>query len=92
LHRHSLSCTVTVKGQVTIPKPIRDVFNIGPGSSVEFVVVAGGEIVLRKAGEQKSHVSRFDSVRGGLRSGDCPMSGMSTEEIMAFLRGDDSTE
>ncbi|WP_182087114.1 AbrB/MazE/SpoVT family DNA-binding domain-containing protein [Aureimonas sp. ME7] len=28
---------VTEKGQVTIPKPIRDKLGIGPGSEVEFV-------------------------------------------------------
>lgn len=35
------------RGQVTIPKTIRDRFGIGPGTEVEFVVEQG-EIVLRK--------------------------------------------
>ena len=33
---------VTTKGQVTIPKPIRDHLGIGPGSEVEFVATDGG--------------------------------------------------
>jgi antitoxin PrlF len=75
--------TVTVKGQVTIPKPIRDALDIGPGSAVEFVVNRDGQIVLRKAGLEKPKPHRFDRVRGSLGSA------MSTDEIMALLRGDD---
>ena len=40
---------VTVKGQVTIPKPIRDRLGLTPGSKVDFEVVADGQVVLRKA-------------------------------------------
>ena len=36
------------RGQVTIPKAIREQFGIGPETQVEFRVV-GGSIVLRKA-------------------------------------------
>jgi antitoxin PrlF len=31
-----MSTTVTSKGQVTIPKPVRDRLNIKPGSQVDF--------------------------------------------------------
>lgn len=36
------------RGQVTIPKDIRDQFGLGPETEVEFRVV-GGNIVLKKA-------------------------------------------
>ncbi len=36
------------RGQVTIPKEIRDKFGLGPDTDVEFRVV-GGSIVLKKA-------------------------------------------
>jgi len=36
------------RGQVTIPKEIRDRFGLGPDSDVEFRVI-GGSIVLKKA-------------------------------------------
>jgi AbrB family looped-hinge helix DNA binding protein len=36
------------RGQVTIPKEIRDQFGLGPETEVEFRVV-GGNIVLKKA-------------------------------------------
>ena len=41
---------VTAKGQVTIPKKVREYLGIGPGSGVEFVLAAQGEVLLRKAG------------------------------------------
>jgi antitoxin PrlF len=40
--------TVTSKGQVTIPKPIRDRLGIEPGSAVDFRMDADGRIVLLK--------------------------------------------
>ena len=39
---------VSQKGQVTIPKPVRDHLGIGPGSAVEFDVTPAGDVVLRK--------------------------------------------
>jgi antitoxin PrlF len=38
--------TVTSKGQVTIPKAIRDFLHIGPNDRVEFVV-EGSQVVVR---------------------------------------------
>ena len=62
-----MATTLTSKGQVTIPKRIRDALHLQPGTAVEFSVNAGGEVVLqpsrpaRKAGPRKD---RFDAVRG----------------------------
>ena len=39
---------VSTKGQVTIPKPVRDALGIAPGSAVEFEVTPSGDVVLRK--------------------------------------------
>jgi antitoxin PrlF len=74
---------VTVKGQVTIPKPIRDALGIHPGSKVEFTINRDGDIVLRKADAGHPALSRFDRFVGSAGPG------MSTDEIMALLRGDD---
>ena len=62
-----MATTLTSKGQVTIPKRIRDALHLQPGTAVEFSVNAGGEVVLqpprpaRKGGPRKD---RFDAVRG----------------------------
>ena len=44
-----MSTTLTVKGQVTIPKQIRDALNLQPGSLVDFAVNRDGEVVLHNA-------------------------------------------
>lgn len=40
--------TITVKGQVTIPKEVRDRLGVGPGSEVDFLVV-GDHVEVRPA-------------------------------------------
>ena len=45
-----MATTVTSKGQVTIPKRVRDYLGLKPGSSVEFRRVEDGNIVLEKDG------------------------------------------
>lgn len=38
--------TITSKGQVTIPKDIRDILRIGPGDQVDFIVGDEGEVLI----------------------------------------------
>ncbi len=73
--------TVTSKGQVTIPKPVRDRLGIVPGSAVAFELAPDGRVVLVKVGPART-VSRFARLRGMAGAG------MSTDEIMALTRGD----
>ena len=42
-----MSTTVTSKGQVTIPKPIREYFGLKEGSQVDFEYTADGQVNLR---------------------------------------------
>lgn len=76
-----MATTVTAKGQVTIPKPVRDFLGIGPGSMVDFKRAADGSVVLVPANDAKS-VNRFAQFRG--HAGPGP----STDEIMELLRGE----
>lgn len=78
-----MSTNVTRKGQVTIPKPIRDRLNIKPGNAVEFELADDGRVVLVKAGRKPARArSAFNKVRG-IAAGH-----MTTDEIMALTRGD----
>jgi antitoxin PrlF len=77
-----MATTVTSKGQVTIPKPVRDHLGIVPGSKVAFRRAADGSIVIEKA-DGTQQPSRFAKLVGSAGPGP------STEEIMALLRGDD---
>jgi AbrB family looped-hinge helix DNA binding protein len=78
-----MSTTVTSKGQVTIPKPVRDRLNIKPGSKVDFELAPDGRVVLVKAGKKSAMPrSRFESFRGSATVK------ITTEELMALTRGD----
>ncbi len=79
-----MSTTLTSKGQVTIPRQIRDALNLAPGSSVEFAVNGDGDVVIQKAGTpDDAQPDRFDRVRG---KADIKWR---TDELMALLRGED---
>jgi antitoxin PrlF len=80
---------VTSKGQVTIPKPIRDSAGIGPGTEVEFEN-HGEAIVLRRAPRRpRPGKSHGEKVVEALRGTATRNPGLSTDEIMKLLRGDD---
>jgi AbrB family looped-hinge helix DNA binding protein len=75
---------MTVKGQVTIPKKVRDALRLSPGDGVDFTVNSEGEIVVYKAGPRlASKRDRFRSARGKARIK------WRTDDLMALLRGKD---
>jgi antitoxin PrlF len=43
------SATLTSKGQLTLPKAIRDLLRVGVGDRVDFIVKDDGTVVLRPA-------------------------------------------
>jgi len=75
---------LTVKGQVTIPKPLRDHLGLAPGSRVAFVLEPDGRVVLRSA-EDAPAPSRFARARLAARG----RNALSTEEIMRLTRAED---
>jgi antitoxin PrlF len=80
---------ITSKGQVTIPKRIREYLGLKPGSIVEFRFVGDGRIMLT-ADEgtderAKREKERFEEALLALRGSAGP--GMSTDEVMALTRG-----
>ena len=76
-----MATKVTSKGQVTIPKPVRDHLGIVPGSEVEFRMAPDGGIVIERS-DGKKQPSRFAKLVG------IAGPGLSTDEIMAITRGD----
>ena len=87
-----MATTVTVKGQVTLPKAVREAAGIRPGDRV--VVRArpeGGVVVERQAApaEADAYRKRLDEIaaRRPMREG--PFGAMETDAIMQLLRGED---
>jgi AbrB family looped-hinge helix DNA binding protein len=87
-----MATTMTVKGQVTIPKKVRDALRLAPGDGVEFDVNREGQVVVHKAktrpsarlGAQPARKrDRFESARGKAQVK------WRTDELMALLRGYD---
>lgn len=80
----NMATVLTVKGQVTIPKPIRDALGLKPGTAVDFGVNKEGHVVILKAPEVRTQAQdRFEAARG---KADIKWR---TNELMALLRGDD---
>lgn len=75
---------ITSKGQVTIPRRIREQAGLLPHTEVEFKLVRG-RVVLRPLGKR---ASRGESVVTRLR-GSLKHVKHSTDELMALTRGED---
>jgi AbrB family looped-hinge helix DNA binding protein len=82
-----MTTTLTSKGQVTIPKRIRDALQLLPGSQVQFSVNATGEVVLHRPRPGKGSIrpqpDRFEAVRGRADVR------WRTDDLMKLLRSDD---
>ena len=78
-----MTTNLTSKGQVTIPKPVRDYLGLKPGVAVAFERLDGGEIAIRAAKPRaKPSVSKFAKLRGRATVR------MTTEQILSLTRGD----
>jgi AbrB family looped-hinge helix DNA binding protein len=72
---------ITTKGQVTIPQEIREAMGMLPHTEVRFEI-RGDEVVLSKLADRDRGARIVEHLRGRATSG------MSTDEIMALMRGD----
>jgi AbrB family looped-hinge helix DNA binding protein len=76
-----MPATVTAKGQITIPKAVREALGVKPGSKVDFRRNDRGNIEIVKEGPKPK--GRFDRFRG------LATTKLTTDEIMAMTRGDE---
>jgi len=72
---------MTTKGQVTIPRRVREYLGLKPGSEIDFDVAEDGRVFLKTY--DKAPESRFARIRGSAKGG------MTTDELMALTRGED---
>jgi antitoxin PrlF len=82
---------VTEKGQVTIPKTIREAAGVTPGSQVSFSL-EGSKIVITPvaSGIKDDRRAKLKAAAAKLRkSFSEPVRSMGAEEIMQFIRGEE---
>lgn len=75
--------TITVKGQVTLPKAVREAAGLKPGDKVDIRATASGGVYLEKPGRQSAYRKKLEALskRKLIR-------GVNTDEYMKMLRGD----
>ena len=82
-----MATNLTSKGQVTVPKKVRDYLGLTPGAAVTFELLDSGEIALRAVRHgAKPRPSKFAKLRGRATVR------MKTEEILALTRGTDQRD
>lgn len=69
---------VTSKGQITIPKDVRERLGLRPGDEIEFVEEDGGFRV-----EKRMRASPFEMYRGYLKA----LAGHDPDELVEQMRG-----
>ncbi len=70
------------RGQVTIPKDIRDRFGLGLDTEIEFAVVQG-QIILKKA----ARVLPFDQWKGRCADSFAELGSIGVDEFIEEIRG-----
>ena len=70
---------LTSKGQITIPKRVRDYLGLKPGSTVKFEVNGNGEVLVTTTGPRPPGPA--DRIAGTAPPG------MTTDELMRLTRG-----
>ncbi|OIN92691.1 MAG: hypothetical protein AUJ20_06930 [Comamonadaceae bacterium CG1_02_60_18] len=74
---------LTVKGQVTVPKAIRDFLGVSPGQEIDYEALSDGRVVIFPVRREAVPGNPFKQLLGvGLRQ-------RPTDEIMRETRGED---
>ena len=89
-----MQTTMTVKGQVTIPKAVRERAGLRPGMRVEVGNDANGRVSIEPVAadeaerlrlEGEARVAKFDAAMERIKDLDIRL-GMTTDEFMATIR------
>lgn len=82
-----MATTVTVKGQVTLPKQVREAAGIRPGDRVEVRARAEGGVIVERIDRRASSDAYLRALEAVSRRR--PIKDATTDEIMAMTRGED---
>jgi antitoxin PrlF len=75
--------TVTIKGQVTLPKDVREAVGLKPGDKVEVRATATGGVYIEKPGASRSYRERLEALARERSIRD-----ITTDEFMEASRGE----
>jgi antitoxin PrlF len=75
--------TITVKGQVALPKRIREAVGLKPGDKVDVRATASGGVYIEKPGASQRYTERLYAI-----AKERPIRDMTTDEFMKMIRGD----
>lgn len=79
-----MTTTLTVKGQVTLPKAVRDAAGLKPGDKVEVRATASGGVYIEKPGAASAYRARLHALAKRQLVRGRP----STKEFMEMSRGE----
>ena len=81
-----MTTTMTAAGQVTIPESVRAAAGLEPGAPLEVSATGNGSVLIKKVKKRRPLTrEQIEAVRQIPR--EFPWA--STDEFMAFIRGDD---
>jgi len=78
-----MTTTITVKGQVTLPKSVREAVGLKPGDKVEVRATASGGVYIERRGAQDDYKARMYALAKRRLVRD-----MTTDEFTEFSRGE----
>jgi len=78
-----MTTTITVKGQVTLPKKVRDAVGLKPGDKVEVRATASGGVYIEKLGTSRSYRERLEAL-----AKERVIRDITTDEFMEASRGE----
>src|ERR1700674_2982823 len=74
---------ITAKGQVTLPKKVRELVGLRPGDKVEVRGTASGGVYIEKPGTSRGYRERLYAL-----AKERPIRDITTDEFMKMMRGD----
>jgi antitoxin PrlF len=78
-----MTTTITVKGQVTLPKKVRDAVGLKPGDVVDVRATASGGVYIEKPGAARSYRRRLEAL-----AKERVIRDITTDELMEMSRGE----
>ena len=78
-----MKAIISSRGQMTLPKSVRDAAGLKPGDEVEVRATASGGVYIEKPGKRDAYKARLYALAERR-----PIRGVSTDEMMEMLRGE----